>query len=347
MVTAVTVYSSKSLPFPVWRACNLASERVALLTHNANAYRLASNFDFYTMHQRVEEVVSFDGCCNAALGLPLLLHYGNLAACRTVMDSCLANFSRLSELPNAVASTSFFHACFAAPAGLLLAGRSADAAEMMANAKVDWPNVADTVATWEKALPIVADDSSIKPSSILWMLRVVWGLVGNVDTAELEQFTETLPSPRELALHDVVHVPQFAMGPFSVRMLCGYCSLLWPALLWERLGKAELALECCALVIETDQSKGGDPHLEMHSMAHRCRGRILAASGDNGQAEAAFEESVTSASRADLWLLEALAIRDLTECVLRSVGREAEGERRLEHAVARLASPLAVVRQLP
>ena len=82
-------------------------------------------------------------------------------------------------------------------------------------------------------------------------------------------------------------------------------------------------------------------------MAHRCRGRILAASGDNGQAEAAFEESVTSASRADLWLLEALAIRDLTECVLRSVGREAEGERRLEHAVARLASPLAVVRQLP
>ncbi len=299
------------------------------------------------MHQRVEEVVSFDGCCNAGLGLPLLLHYGNLAASRTVMDSCLANLTYLSEIPNAVASMSSLHSCIAGPAGLLVAGRSPDAAKMMVKLKVDWPNVADTVAIWEKAQPLVAEDSTINPSSLLWMLRVVWGLVGNVDKAELEQFAETLPSPRELALLDVVHVPEFGMGPFSIRMICGYCSLLWPALLFERLGKVELALECCALVIETDQSKGGDPHLEMHSMAYRCRGRVLATSGDNAQAEAAFEESVASASRADLWLLEALAIRDLTDCVLRSVGREAEGESRLGRVVARLASSLAEVRQLP
>lgn len=336
-----------SVAFSVCRACYLANELTFLLTRNATACRLATHYEFDTMHQRVEEVVSFDGMCSAALGLPLLLHYGDLAASRTVMDSCLANVNRLCELPNAVASFSFLHSCLSGPIGLLVAGRSADAAEIMAKMKVDWPNAGDTVAIWEKAQPIVGEDSSIKPSSILWMLRVVWGLVGNVDKDELEQFAATLPSPRELALHDVVHVPQFGMGPFSIRLLCGYCSLLWPALLWERLGKVELALECCALVLETDLSKGGDPHPQMHSMAHRCRGRLLAASGDGGQAEAAFEESVASASRADLWLLEALAIRDLTESVLRPVGREMEGERRLERVAARLVSPVAEVRRLP
>ena len=300
------------------------------------------------MHRRCEEVVSWDGVCNAALALPLLLHYGDLTATRTVMDSCLANLSCLRESPNArSASFTFVMSAVCAPAALLVSGRSVDAAEIMRSLRVDWENVADTVAAWAKGHQIVAEDSFMKPTGFLWTLKSLWGLVGDVDEAELEQFVATLPSPRELALQDVVHMPEYAVGPFSIRMGCGFCSLLWPALLYERLGQAELALECCALVVETDQSKGGDPHPEMHSMAHRCRGRILAASGDASQAEAAFEESVASASCADLWLLEALAIRDLAESVLQPAGRGAEGERRLARAATRLASPLAEVRRLP
>ena len=307
-----------------------------------------THYDFDTMHRRVEEVVSWDGACNAALALPLLLHYGDLTATRTVMDACLANLSCLRESPNAIsASFSFVMSAVGSPTALIMAGRSAEAAEIMQSMRIDWKNVGDTVAAWEKSHQAVAEDSNMKPSGFLWTLKSLWGLVGDVDKAELEQFAATLPSPRELALQDVVHVPEYGMGPFSIRMGCGFCSLLWPALLYERLGQTELALECCALVVETDQSKGGDPHPEMHSMAHRCRGRILAASGDAEQAEAAFEQSVASASCADLWLLAALAVRDLAESVLRPAGRGAEGERRLARAAARLASPLAEVRRLP
>ena len=63
-------------------------------------------------------------------------------------------------------------------------------------------------------------------------------------------------------------------------VVCGRASLLLSSQFTtncsQSVDKLDLALECCDYAIETDQSKGGDPHHSVHSMAHRCRGRILA-----------------------------------------------------------------------
>ena len=73
-------------------------------------------------------------------------------------------------------------------------------------------------------------------------------------------------------------------------------------------------------------------------MAHRCRGRVLAARDRMDEAEAAFEAAVAAAASCELWLLEAMAVRDLTRHVLEPAGRAQDGRKRLAQIVEKMAS---------
>eukprot|EP01052_Picozoa_sp_SAG31_P021575 SAG31_NODE_1675_length_7552_cov_69.287228_5_plen_136_part_00 len=101
---------------------------------------------------------------------------------------------------------------------------------------------------------------------------------------------------------------------------------MWPAHLYEKLGAHDAAMECCGLALEIDQSKGGDVHPHIRALAQQCRARLLAAQGQIDEAEAAYEAAITEAGTADLRLLEAMAIRDLS---LLPNGCEKENEQRL------------------
>ena len=140
-----------------------------------------------------------------------------------------------------------------------------------------------------------------------------------------------LPSPAEAAMLGVTEL--------------GHSVTLWveiitqvPAMLaHERVGSAEGALACAAGILETDIAKGGTESKRLHSLAHACRGRVLAAQGKMEAAEAAFDSAFEVAEAAGLHFLTALTLRDLCKHVLDGAGRGEEGQKRLEEAVSRLA----------
>ena len=105
----------------------------------------------------------------------------------------------------------------------------------------------------------------------------------------------------------------------------------------ERAGSAEGALESAAIILEADRPEGGTGDTKAHSLAHACRGRILAAQDKADEAEAAFESSAAVAATYGHDFLVAIALRDLCKDVLVGAGRGEQGKKRLEEAVSGLA----------
>ena len=95
----------------------------------------------------------------------------------------------------------------------------------------------------------------------------------------------------------------------------------------EKLGHLDKAMAFADKSLVTDLSVGGEPHKWSHALAHQCRGRVFARQRQMSQAASAFEEAVKSAQACDYRLLEALAVRELQEHVLKPSGRAQEGQR--------------------
>lgn len=96
-------------------------------------------------------------------------------------------------------------------------------------------------------------------------------------------------------------------------------NLLSAMLLHERVGGPggnESALTFAAAVLETDMAQGGTLCKWQHSIAHACRGRILAAATQAAAARTAFEAAAEAAESHGYHLLSAMALRDLRVHVL-------------------------------
>jgi hypothetical protein len=104
----------------------------------------------------------------------------------------------------------------------------------------------------------------------------------------------------------------------------------------EKLGHLDKAMAFADKTLMTDLSVGGEPHKWSHALAHQCRGRVFARQRQMSQAASAFEEAVKSAQACDYRLLEALAVRELQEHVLKPSGRAQEGQRRLSQLLSKL-----------
>jgi hypothetical protein len=151
------------------------------------------------------------------------------------------------------------------------------------------------------------------------------------DEAPPASALDKLPEPRAFAKLGVT----FPWG--SVAQFLDMSSMVPAMLAHERVGRADDALECTAIILEGDRAEGGGGTSRMRSFAHACRGRVLASQGKTEAAEAAFEASVSLANAGKMPFLAALALRDLCKLVLDGVGRGEEGRQRLVGVVEKLS----------
>lgn len=133
-----------------------------------------------------------------------------------------------------------------------------------------------------------------------------------------------------------------ALGSTVVSTFIGASSMLGAMLAHERLGSADGALAFAAIILESNMAQSGGGSSRARSLAHACRGRVLASmQGKMEAAEEAFEAAQEVAEAGQNHLLTATALRDLRKHVLDGAGRGDEGKERLEEAVSRLACSAA------
>lgn len=126
----------------------------------------------------------------------------------------------------------------------------------------------------------------------------------------------------------------------------GWTSTVYPALVLERFLRAgvkgvtvEQVLSYADKAVFKDQTQGGSTQVWQHSIAYRCRGRVLAAQGELEAARAAFEVAESSAALRGYWMLQALALCDLKLHVLDPTGQGEHGSRRLGVVLRLLTGP--------
>lgn len=270
---------------------------------------LSEDYVFESMHDRVNEVASWDGVTAGCIVMPLMIHWGNIAVANAVLESSFNLLDTMMTTPASIGSLTYMMAALATPQMMHMLGRH-DACDFMRKMRVDSNNVTATVESWEKAVQVVGEGSVFSPRWLEIMLQITYALVAK-DDAVATSVLSMLPSPTELAMLGVVHVPEFGMGPFHSSHMLFLCPMAWPAHLYEQIGDYDTAMACCALALEVDQSKGGDPYPTTRALAEQCRGRVFVALGKFCEAEAAFEAAVGHAQSAELWLLEAMAVQEL------------------------------------
>jgi hypothetical protein len=132
----------------------------------------------------------------------------------------------------------------------------------------------------------------------------------------------------------------------SVAAVGIHCGWLFCAAL-EKIGASTQALVWVEKAVDIDQTQGGSPVTWHRSLAFRCRGRILAASGQMDKAQSAFEAAISCISQKQYWMLEACAVHDLNEHVLRPSGQLCNGaEHRLPALLRKLTGPTELLHTL-
>ena len=158
----------------------------------------------------------------------------------------------------------------------------------------------------------------------------------------LEVLVSDEPSSAAVAaLPEPQAVAQYGLNLLSVgnvmEFVAGIVTMTPAMLAHERVGNAESALECAAIITEADPvTEGGSKCRLQHYFAHSCRGRALASQDKADEAEAAFEAALEVTAAYGWHFLTAIALRDLCKHVLDGAGRSEEGRKRLEEAVSRL-----------
>ena len=174
--------------------------------------------------------------------------------------------------------------------------------------KGNWENLQATVKQWEDHVSIVGteDNNIIRPIDLMWQLRGLYVTVATNADPHL-QHAFHFPEASEMAMMGVNGTPRHFHG----LNLAGYPSLLFQALALERLGRSDAAMACAAMVVEPDMALGGNPNQWATSVAHRCRGRLLAKQGRMSDAISEFEASIAVAAGRGYRGLEAMALREL------------------------------------
>ena len=300
----------------------------------------SQTYDFDRMHRYCVAKHSWDGNIRPNIHSPLVFHWGDLESGNACVDRGLSGFKRLmmEATPDACTVALGYSEW---PASLYLLGRNADAAEFMRQCKADWDSADDTYAELTQRLPLMGrqDEQAFwSPEDFAWNCKMLFVLVSD-DVFTAEQVLADLPEPEVLANLGVMCTPD-GTRMLHLGHLHSWTGLVWPALALEKLGQYEKALAYANKALDKDQTQGGSPVAWHHSLTHRCRGRILAAAGQMDDARDAFEEALSCIELRGYWLLEALAVHDLNEHVLKPSGELRDGaERRLAPMLRKLVSP--------
>jgi hypothetical protein len=318
-------------------------------TFGPNGHLLVESAECYVFdkhHKLCCDLHSWDGHVRPLMLPALILHYGALQSANSIVDRSMLTWERfLRQHPPCGMTLTF--ALLEWPQYLHLLGRGADALHMLRLAHCDWASVDATVRMMRARTPFLGD-MSVDEGTFIDMhdlaigIRMLWALCAPEGQGpSIEQVLCVLPPPEKLS-----RLGRFPAGPASSTKKTTHAahfnamtSLVYPALVLEKYGQVELALTYVEKALDTDFTEGGSTCMWHQSLAYRCRGRVLAATGEMVAARSAFEASEVAAASRQCWMLEALAIRDLVEHVLEPCGQLAgrSPKQRLAPFVAKLS----------
>jgi hypothetical protein len=295
------------------------------------------SYDVHEMFSAIVEQFNFEifGCCPMAV-FPLLLHWGDVAASNTIVDSAAANFEVLfadGMMDTQQGAQSFFKFSLLWPVICHLAGRTEAGERKMVQLGCDAAKVFATYERLGKSVALIrprdeTEGGFIGEEICAWSAAMLWVMVtGRADSLDLS----SVPDPHAFAAEGFDH------GDIkgSLGNAIGLTSVVWPALAFERLGMSDRALAYVNKALERDVAAGGNDNTLTRSLAAGCRGRVLAAAGRATDAARAFEDAVRETQSRDYHFLEASALFDWVQTV---PGAAAEQGARLTAAVVRLVS---------
>ena len=306
----------------------------------------ASSYNFRSMSRRLVNQSSIDTMLFGPPAMPLLLHWGDIAAGRLVIQRTLmASIDMLRE-DSARGDNFVWHeyCCGALPflsffcfhAGLLLElkvcemvscaamcpchilvmlGMHAEIHEVLGKLQADLHHVDDTMDGWASQLPFIQargakDGGTNSAFTCAIQIKVCWLLAASSNnkaaTSEAQRMLESLPDAETVGKLTVCTEGR------SNAHLMNHTSLVWIAMCAEKYGRPEQALDFAQKALDPDCSSGGDPNRWVWCLAHCCRARVLAASEESAAAaRSEIKSAVQISQMCNYPFLEALALSQL------------------------------------
>eukprot|EP01048_Picozoa_sp_COSAG05_P005356 COSAG05_NODE_315_length_11604_cov_8.336375_6_plen_1129_part_00 len=170
-----------------------------------------------------------------------------------------------------------------------------------------------------------------------WIAKFGYLLVADSTVLPTEVLA-SLPSVEEIICDCVTCDSVVSCSPFQIAIM-GYNVFAIVASVCEKLDQPEMVLTYTAAGLETDVGKLGTNVPTSRALLQVMQGRALAALGRTMEAAATLEGAAEEARRCKLWMLVALALRDLKLCVLDQIGHGEHGARRLGSVLRLLKGP--------
>lgn len=171
---------------------------------------------------------------------------------------------------------------------------------------------------------------------LAWHNKFLWLLSApqaKLDKLKPEILFEGLPGAKALACsHFEGTVLEHPHG-----YTCELALLCWPALLFERLGLHERALEFAEQALETVAGEGGNVASWNHILAHGVKGRIFLKTDKTAEAVKQFELGIEIAAVRKYAFLEAITLRDLKSALPQATSKHSAAERRFGTIMKTLA----------
>ena len=267
--------------------------------------------------------LNFSLCASPACAGPILYHYGRLGTARTMMNRVIPKLEQIAlvglpiDYPTLGIATQFVIGFF------YLLGDKARGAALLRAFQLDWGQVDATWLRW--TLPGSLWSNPGDPDTFamhsgdfcVWQTKALLVLCDDENEEKARALLAELPD-----LETLYKYARPAGHPFSVAINVAQDTFLWFALACEKFDLADRAIEFADKVCSPELP--GDPHVipTYSSLAHSCRGRVLASRRQTGESIAAFEAAIEVARAYQLWMLEAFALRDMITYTLRPCGME-------------------------
>ena len=275
----------------------------------------------------------------------LLFFWGEIDRARAMarwhINECAASFATrdvTAELPT------IWMACTFMPEACILTGLQSEAhsAVCEANNNCSYDELEDSLYDLLELHVMCTSTKHPKEEAIMNLLPLAWhnkflwllsAPQAKLDKLNPETLFEGLPSAKALACtHFETTILKHVHG-----YVCELSLLCWPALLFERLGLHERALDFAEQALATDVFEGGNPISYNHILAHGVKGRIFLKTDKTAEAVKQFELGIEIAAARKFAFLEAIVLRDLKSALPQATSKHLAAEGRFSTIMKSLA----------
>ena len=252
--------------------------------------------------------------------------------------ACIATKTVTAELPT------IWMVCSYLPEMMLLLGLQSEAHGFIQEAfnNVAYENLEDALYSMLALLPMITTTANPTEGAVFngissaWHTKFTWLLSApqaTLDKLKPEHLFAGLPSAHALALSHFEGTALKHSHPF----VCEIALMCWPALLFERLGMYERAIEFADQAIQTDVFTGGCTIVWNYILAHGVKGRIFLKTDKTAEAVKEFELAAGLAAARRYKFLEAIALRDLKSALPQATSKHSATDERFHSVMAGLA----------